>query len=49
MSWVPTPSALLSGQTAEEVKALSAGLAEAALGRPAEIAVATFAEWLKAQ
>lgn len=40
---------LLSGQTAEEVKALSAGLAEAALGRPAEIAVATFAEWLKAQ
>ena len=37
---------LLSGQT---VKALSAGLAEAALGRPAEIAVATFAEWLKAQ
>ncbi|STU71144.1 Protein of uncharacterised function (DUF2622) [Klebsiella pneumoniae subsp. ozaenae] len=31
---------LLSGQTAEEVKALSAGLAEAALGRPAEIAVA---------
>ncbi|HHF7732678.1 TPA: type V toxin-antitoxin system endoribonuclease antitoxin GhoS [Klebsiella pneumoniae] len=31
---------LLSGQTAEEVKAL---------GRPAEIAVATFAEWLKAQ
>ncbi|QIV09744.1 type V toxin-antitoxin system endoribonuclease antitoxin GhoS [Klebsiella pneumoniae] len=40
---------LLSGQTAEEVKALSAGLAEAALGRPAEIAVATFAEWIKAQ
>lgn len=39
---------LLSGQTAE-VKALSAGTAEAALGRPAEIAVATFAEWLKAQ
>ena len=37
------------GQTAEEVKALSAGLAEAALGRPAEIAVATFAEWIKAQ
>ncbi len=31
MSWVPTPSASLSGQTAEEVKALSAGLAEAAL------------------
>ena len=30
---------LLSGQTAEEVKALSAGSAEAALGRPAEIAV----------
>ncbi len=49
MSWVPTPSASLSGQTAEEVKALSAGLAEAALGRPAEIAVATFAEWIKAQ
>ncbi|HGS4182867.1 TPA: type V toxin-antitoxin system endoribonuclease antitoxin GhoS [Klebsiella pneumoniae] len=40
---------LLSGQTAEEVKALSAGLAEAALGRPAEIAVVAFAEWLKAQ
>ncbi|QPG07497.1 type V toxin-antitoxin system endoribonuclease antitoxin GhoS [Klebsiella pneumoniae subsp. pneumoniae] len=39
---------LLSGQTAEEVKALSAGSA-AGLGRPAEIAVATFAEWLKAQ
>lgn len=40
---------LLSTQTAEEVKALSAGLAESALGRPAEIAVSTFAEWLKAQ
>lgn len=40
---------LLSAQTAEEVKALSAGLAEAALGRPAEITVSTFAEWLKAQ
>ncbi len=40
---------LLSAQTAEEVKALSAGLAESALGRPAEIAVSTFAEWLKAQ
>ena len=39
---------LLSAQAAEEVKALSAGLAEA-LGRTAEIAVSTFAEWLKAQ
>ena len=39
---------LLSGQTAEEVKALSAG-GGSGLGRPAEIAVATFAEWLKAQ
>ena len=28
---------------------LLSGLAEAALGRPAEIAVATFAEWIKAQ
>ncbi len=37
MSWVPTFGSL-SGQTAEEVKALSAGSAEAALGRPAEIA-----------
>lgn len=40
---------LLSAQDADEVKALSAGLAESALGRPAEITVSTFAEWLKAQ
>ncbi|VEB08018.1 Uncharacterised protein [Klebsiella pneumoniae] len=37
MSWVPTPSPA-ERPDGEEVKALSAGLAEAALGRPAEIA-----------
>ncbi|MCP6587963.1 type V toxin-antitoxin system endoribonuclease antitoxin GhoS, partial [Klebsiella pneumoniae] len=30
-------------------KALSAGLAETALGRPVDVTVTTFAEWLKAQ
>ncbi|PXW42110.1 uncharacterized protein DUF2622 [Klebsiella oxytoca] len=40
---------LLSPQNAEEVKALSAGLAETALGRPIEITVTTFDQWLKAQ
>jgi hypothetical protein len=36
-------------QNAEEVKALSAGLAETALGRPVDVTVVTFSEWLKAQ
>lgn len=40
---------LISAQSADEVKALSAGLAETALGRPVDVTVATFAEWLKAQ
>ncbi|MEB6560307.1 type V toxin-antitoxin system endoribonuclease antitoxin GhoS [Klebsiella aerogenes] len=40
---------LLSAQSPEDVRALSAGLAEASLGRPAEIAITTFSEWLKAQ
>ena len=40
---------LLSMQNAEEVKALSAGLAETALGRTVDVTVATFSEWLKAQ
>lgn len=40
---------LISGQSADEVKALSAGLAETALGRPVDVTVTTFAEWLKAQ
>ncbi|WP_201214587.1 type V toxin-antitoxin system endoribonuclease antitoxin GhoS [Klebsiella michiganensis] len=40
---------LLSMQNAEEVNALSAGLAETALGRPVDVTVVTFSEWLKAQ
>lgn len=40
---------LISAQSADEVKALSAGLAETALGRPVDVTVTTFAEWLKAQ
>ena len=40
---------LISGQSADEVKALSAGLAETALGRPVDVTVTTFSEWLKAQ
>ena len=40
---------LISAQSADEVKALSAGLAETALGRPVDVNVTTFAEWLKAQ
>ncbi|PJR65191.1 type V toxin-antitoxin system endoribonuclease antitoxin GhoS [Raoultella sp. T31] len=40
---------LISGQSADEVKALSAGLAETALGHPVDVTVTTFAEWLKAQ
>jgi len=40
---------LISVQSADEVKALSAGLAETALGRPVDVTVTTFAEWLKAQ
>ena len=40
---------LLSMQNAEEVKALSTGLAETALGRPVDVTVVTFSEWLKAQ
>ena len=40
---------LISAQSADEVKALSAGLAETALGRPVDVTVNTFAEWLKAQ
>ncbi|MDG1643883.1 endoribonuclease GhoS [Klebsiella huaxiensis] len=40
---------LLSAQDAADVKALSAGLAETALGRPIEITVTTFVQWLKAQ
>lgn len=40
---------LLSAQTADEIRALSAGLAETALGRPAEVTITTFSQWLKAQ
>lgn len=40
---------LISAQSADEVKALSTGLAETALGRPVDVTVTTFAEWLKAQ
>jgi hypothetical protein len=40
---------LLSMQNVEEVKTLSAGLAETALGRPVEVTVSTFSEWIKAQ
>ncbi|WP_434640474.1 type V toxin-antitoxin system endoribonuclease antitoxin GhoS [Klebsiella sp. I138] len=40
---------LISAQSADEVKALSAGLAETALGRPVDVTVTTFAQWLKAQ
>lgn len=40
---------LISGQSADEVKALSTGLAETALGRPVDVTVTTFSEWLKAQ
>ena len=40
---------LISAQSADEVKALSAGLAETALGRPVDVTVTTFAEWFKAQ
>ncbi|HGV9333134.1 TPA: type V toxin-antitoxin system endoribonuclease antitoxin GhoS [Raoultella planticola] len=40
---------LISAQSADEVKALSAGLAETALGRSVDVTVTTFAEWLKAQ
>lgn len=40
---------LISAQSADEVKALSAGLAETSLGRPVDVTVTTFAEWLKAQ
>lgn len=40
---------LISMQSAEEIEALSAGLAETALGRPVEVDVATFSEWIKAQ
>lgn len=40
---------LISAQSADEVKALCAGLAETALGRPVDVTVTTFAEWLKAQ
>ena len=40
---------LISAQSADEVKALSAGLAKTALGRPVDVTVTTFAEWLKAQ
>ncbi|WEF29944.1 type V toxin-antitoxin system endoribonuclease antitoxin GhoS [Klebsiella aerogenes] len=40
---------LLSAQSADEIQALSAGLTEAALGRPADITITTFTQWLKAQ
>ncbi len=40
---------LLSAQTADEIRALSAGLAETALGRPAEVTITTLSQWLKAQ
>ena len=40
---------LLSMQNADEVKALSAGLAETALGRAVDVTVSTFSEWIKAQ
>lgn len=40
---------LLSMQNAEEVKALSTGLAETALGRPVDVTVITFSEWINAQ
>lgn len=40
---------LLSPQSADEVQALCAGLAETALGRPVDVTVSTFAEWLEAQ
>ncbi|MND27501.1 hypothetical protein D3C80_179670 [compost metagenome] len=40
---------LVSPQSAQEVQDLSAGLAETALGRPAEVTVTTFSQWLKAQ
>ena len=36
-------------QNADEVKALSAGLAETALGRAVDVTVSTFSEWIKAQ
>lgn len=38
---------LVSPHTAEEIKALAAGLAETALDVPAEVKVTTFEEWLK--
>ncbi|QGN38496.1 type V toxin-antitoxin system endoribonuclease antitoxin GhoS [Klebsiella oxytoca] len=40
---------LLSVHNAEEVKALSTGLAETALGRPVEVSVSRFSEWVNAQ
>ena len=40
---------LLSMQNAKEVKALSTGLAETALGRPVDVTVITFSEWINAQ
>ncbi|MBZ7514691.1 type V toxin-antitoxin system endoribonuclease antitoxin GhoS [Klebsiella grimontii] len=40
---------LLSMQNADEVKALSASLAETALGRAVDVTVSTFSEWIKAQ
>ena len=40
---------LISAQSADEVKALSAGLAETALCGPVDVTVTTFAEWIKAQ
>lgn len=40
---------LLSPQSAEEVKALAAGLADTAVKSQSEVAVTTFEEWLKTQ
>ena len=40
---------LLSPQSAEEVKALAAGLADTAVRSQSEVAVTTFEEWLKTQ
>lgn len=40
---------MISVQTADEVKALCAGLAETAIGRPVDVTVTTFDAWLKAQ
>lgn len=40
---------LISPQNSEEIKALASGLADAAIGKPVEIDVITFEEWLKDQ